>query len=235
MGGTALGASGRSNNGLKLDVKTGKLSLWRLFPTFTFTFTRNNLTSMWELGTLRAGPHSLDSGCREFSVPRRLVWGGLWAEERKEMLKCCIRVPQQPGGQGIRPRPKDSVEPMAAMLLQVELLKGSGARAVQCLARCNPGSLPRLARRRSGLARLCSLEDLEQAGEMVLLAQMPWDRGRAAGALLGSAGSLLPNAAARIAATTSRQRRRATSSTASGVHAASAAWTRAGNSGDAAR
>ena len=38
MGGTALGASGRSNNGLKLDVKTGKLSLWRLFPTFTFTF-----------------------------------------------------------------------------------------------------------------------------------------------------------------------------------------------------
>ena len=39
MGGTALGASGRSNNGLKLDVKTGKLSLWRLFPTFTFTFT----------------------------------------------------------------------------------------------------------------------------------------------------------------------------------------------------
>ena len=35
MGGTALGASGRSNNGLKLDVKTGKLSLWRLFPTFT--------------------------------------------------------------------------------------------------------------------------------------------------------------------------------------------------------
>ena len=34
MGGTALGASGRSNNGLKLDVKTGKLSLWRLFPTF---------------------------------------------------------------------------------------------------------------------------------------------------------------------------------------------------------
>ena len=36
MGGTALGASGRSNNGLKLDVKTGKLSLWRLFPTFTF-------------------------------------------------------------------------------------------------------------------------------------------------------------------------------------------------------
>ena len=37
MGGTALGASGRSNNGLKLDVKTGKLSLWRLFPTFTFT------------------------------------------------------------------------------------------------------------------------------------------------------------------------------------------------------
>ena len=26
-------------NGLKLDVKTGKLSLWRLFPTFTFTFT----------------------------------------------------------------------------------------------------------------------------------------------------------------------------------------------------
>ena len=41
MGGTALGASGRSNNGLKLDVKTGKLSLWRLFPTFTFTFTCN--------------------------------------------------------------------------------------------------------------------------------------------------------------------------------------------------
>ena len=39
MGGTALGASGRSNNGLKLDVKTGKLSLWRLFPTFTFTFS----------------------------------------------------------------------------------------------------------------------------------------------------------------------------------------------------
>ena len=39
MGGTALGTSGRSNNGLKLDVKTGKLSLWRLFPTFTFTFT----------------------------------------------------------------------------------------------------------------------------------------------------------------------------------------------------
>ena len=39
MGGTALGASGRSNNGLKLDVKTGKLNLWRLFPTFTFTFT----------------------------------------------------------------------------------------------------------------------------------------------------------------------------------------------------
>ena len=39
VGGTALGASGRSNNGLKLDVKTGKLSLWRLFPTFTFTFT----------------------------------------------------------------------------------------------------------------------------------------------------------------------------------------------------
>ena len=38
MGGTALGASGRSNNGLKLDVKTGKLSLWRLYPTFTFTF-----------------------------------------------------------------------------------------------------------------------------------------------------------------------------------------------------
>ena len=38
MGGTALGASGRSNNGLQLDVKTGKLSLWRLFPTFTFTF-----------------------------------------------------------------------------------------------------------------------------------------------------------------------------------------------------
>ena len=38
VGGTALGASGRSNNGLKLDVKTGKLSLWRLFPTFTFTF-----------------------------------------------------------------------------------------------------------------------------------------------------------------------------------------------------
>ena len=38
LGGTALGASGRSNNGLKLDVKTGKLSLWRLFPTFTFTF-----------------------------------------------------------------------------------------------------------------------------------------------------------------------------------------------------
>ena len=36
VGGTALGASGRSNNGLKLDVKTGKLSLWRLFPTFTF-------------------------------------------------------------------------------------------------------------------------------------------------------------------------------------------------------
>ena len=34
MGGTALGASGRSNNGLKLDVKTGKLSLWRLFPAF---------------------------------------------------------------------------------------------------------------------------------------------------------------------------------------------------------
>ena len=38
VGSTALGASGRSNNGLKLDVKTGKLSLWRLFPTFTFTF-----------------------------------------------------------------------------------------------------------------------------------------------------------------------------------------------------
>ena len=50
---------------------------------------RNNLTSLWELGTLRAGPHSLDSGCREFSVPRRLVWGGLGAEERKEMLKSC--------------------------------------------------------------------------------------------------------------------------------------------------
>ena len=31
--------TGRSNNGLKLDVKTGKLSLWRLFPTFTFTFS----------------------------------------------------------------------------------------------------------------------------------------------------------------------------------------------------
>ena len=43
MGGTALGASGRSNNGLKLDVKTGKLSLWRLFPTFTFTFTFTGL------------------------------------------------------------------------------------------------------------------------------------------------------------------------------------------------
>ena len=42
MGGTALGASGRSNNGLKLDVKTGKLSLWRLFPTFTFTFNSSD-------------------------------------------------------------------------------------------------------------------------------------------------------------------------------------------------
>ena len=78
---------------------------------------RNNLTSLWELGTLRAGPHSLDNGCREFSVPRRkrVVWGGLGAEERKEMLKCSIRVQQQPGWQGIRPGPKDSVEPMAVM------------------------------------------------------------------------------------------------------------------------
>ena len=39
VGGTALGASGRSIHGLKIDVKTGKFSLWRLFPTFTFTFT----------------------------------------------------------------------------------------------------------------------------------------------------------------------------------------------------
>ncbi|EFN53324.1 hypothetical protein CHLNCDRAFT_58610 [Chlorella variabilis] len=35
----AVASLQRSNNGLKLDVKTGKLSLWRLFPTFTFTFT----------------------------------------------------------------------------------------------------------------------------------------------------------------------------------------------------
>ena len=41
MGGTALGASGRSNNGLKLDVKTGKLSLWRLFPAFTYQDLKN--------------------------------------------------------------------------------------------------------------------------------------------------------------------------------------------------
>ena len=46
VGGTALGASGRSNNGLKLDVKTGKLSLWRLFPTFTFTFYYNSDTEL---------------------------------------------------------------------------------------------------------------------------------------------------------------------------------------------
>ena len=54
MGGTALGASGRSNNGLKLDVKTGKLSLWRLFPTFTFTFT----SSPYGLSPRRHGPQA---------------------------------------------------------------------------------------------------------------------------------------------------------------------------------
>ncbi|EFN55431.1 hypothetical protein CHLNCDRAFT_52221 [Chlorella variabilis] len=36
----------QSNNGLKLDVKTGKLSLWRLFPTFTFTFYYNSDTEL---------------------------------------------------------------------------------------------------------------------------------------------------------------------------------------------
>ena len=55
MGGTALGASGRSNNGLKLDVKTGKLSLWRLFPTFTFTFQVEQRAPRRELGVQPGG------------------------------------------------------------------------------------------------------------------------------------------------------------------------------------
>ena len=64
MGGTALGASGRSNNGLKLDVKTGKLSLWRLFPTFTFTFTfYTKLTVMGARGMGHAGPAGTCSPC----------------------------------------------------------------------------------------------------------------------------------------------------------------------------
>ena len=67
MGGTALGASGRSNNGLKLDVKTGKLSLWRLFPTFTFTFLLLAYICRLLLG---AGRRAARSSCSEVAAAR---------------------------------------------------------------------------------------------------------------------------------------------------------------------
>ena len=53
----------RHSNGLKLDVKTGKLSLWRLFPTFTFTFYSSSPSSR------RSSSHRPTLACRHEAVP----------------------------------------------------------------------------------------------------------------------------------------------------------------------
>ena len=90
MGGTALGASGRSNNGLKLDVKTGKLSLWRLFPTFTFTFTRE--TGKGQTQKLQCVLLATDQKLRKASRPAKKV-----SMEATTVAACRVGTQQQSG------------------------------------------------------------------------------------------------------------------------------------------